>query len=209
MAQRTVNTIRAMIAVRIPRLEYSMSIKKIGKVFIFVVALTAFCSGANAEKTVFKWVDEDGHVHFSDTLPAGSDSIETETLIIPKSPPIEASTQPVVTEPAPTVLVEAEKTEPPEKETPLLYVKTDVTHLSLTDLNLRCEEAREKMIAPLREDAIAKCKEDKREDPAFCERFNADFGDGGRTVSGSIRPRMFDDLTQCVEAQQEKHRRGR
>jgi len=186
-----------------------MSIRKFGKYFGIVVALTAFCSGANAEKTVFKWVDEDGHVHFSDTLPAGSNSVEAETLIIPKSPIFEAPAQSVSTESATTVLVEAEKTDQPEKETPLLYVKTDVTHLSLTDLNLRCDEARENMIAPLREDAIATCKEDKREDPAWCERFNADFGEAGRTVSGSIRPRLFDDLTECVEALEEKHRRGR
>jgi hypothetical protein len=65
------------------------------------------------------------------------------------------------------------------------------------------------MIAPLREAAIEECKQDKREDPAFCERFNADFGEGGRTVSGAIRPRMFDDLPECVEAQEELHRRGR
>jgi hypothetical protein len=186
-----------------------MSIRNIGKDFVIVVALTAFCSGANAEKTVFKWVDEDGHVHFSDTLPADSNPVEAETLIIPKSPPYEAPAPPVATESATTVLVEAEKTKQPEKETPLLYMKTDVSHLSLAELDLRCDEAREKMIAPLREAAIAECKEDKREDPAFCERFNADFGEGGRTVTGSIRPRMFDDLAECVEALQEKHRRGR
>ena len=36
---------------------------------------------------------------------------------------------------------------------------------------------------------------------------NADFGDGGRTVSGSIRPRMFDDLPECVEAMEATRRR--
>ena len=91
----------------------------------------------------------------------------------------------------------------------MLYVRTDVADLSLGDLDLRCDEAREKMIAPLREAEIEKCKQDKREDPAFCERYNADFGEGGRTVSGSIRPRMFDDLPECNEALEEKHRPGR
>jgi hypothetical protein len=92
---------------------------------------------------------------------------------------------------------------------PVLYEKTDVAHLSIADLDLRCDEAREKMIAPLREAEIAKCKQDKREDPAFCERFNADFGEGGRTVSGAMRPRMFDDLPQCLEAMAETNRRQR
>ena len=96
-----------------------------------------------------------------------------------------------------------------EAETLLLYVKTDISEMSIADLDLRCDEAREKMIAPLREVEIAKYKQDKREDPAFCERFNADFGDGGRTVSGSIRPRMFADLPECLEATAETNRRQR
>ncbi len=81
--------------------------------------------------------------------------------------------------------------------------------MSVPDLDLRCDEAREEMIAPLRETAIAECKQDKRRDPEWCERFNADFGEGGRTESGSIRPRMFDDLPECIEALEEKNRRGR
>jgi hypothetical protein len=97
----------------------------------------------------------------------------------------------------------------PEAEIPLLFEKIDITKMSVADLDLRCEEAREKMITPLREAEIAKCKQDKRNDPAFCERFNADYGDGGRNINGSIRPRMFDDLPECVEALQEKNRRGR
>lgn len=88
-------------------------------------------------------------------------------------------------------------------------MKIDIADMSLEDLDLRCDEAREKMIAPLREAEIEKCKQDQRKNPAFCERFNADFGEGGRTVSGSIRPRMFDDLPECKEALEEKHRRGR
>ena len=96
-----------------------------------------------------------------------------------------------------------------EVEMPVLYEKTDISKLSIVDLNARCDEARDAIIAPLREAEIAKCKQDKREDPAFCERFNADFGDGGRTASGSIRPRMFGDLSECVEATQEINRRQR
>ena len=95
----------------------------------------------------------------------------------------------------------------PAAETPPLFEKIDIANMSLADLDLRCEDAREKMIAPLREAEIAKCKQDRTNDPAWCERFNADYGDGGRTVSGSIRPRMFDDLPECVDAMQERNRR--
>lgn len=49
-------------------------------------AMAALFSDANAEKTVYKWVDEDGQVHFGDAPPVDAKSAETETLTIPKSP---------------------------------------------------------------------------------------------------------------------------
>ena len=41
---------------------------------------------------------------------------------------------------------------------------------------------------------------DRRNDPDWCVRFNADFGDAGRTVNGTMRPRMFDDLPEWVQS---------
>ena len=178
------------------------------QVFVLAIALMVFYSGANAEKTVYKWVDKDGVVHFSDAPPAESNSVETETLIIPKSPPV-VTPDPSVTSPPAVSATDAKKpSKQPEAEVPVLYTKIDITNMSLADLDLRCEEAREKMIAPLREDAIVTCKQDKRRDPAWCERFNADFGEGGRTEFGGMRPRLFDDLPECVEALQERNRRS-
>ena len=166
-------------------------------------------TSASAEKTVYKWVDAEGHVHFGDAPPPGANPADAETLIIPKSPAYEAPAQPAETPAAATTAVEVTQTKQSDKEAPRSYVQTDITDLSLEDLDLRCDEAREKRIAPLREAEIEKCKQDERNDPAFCERFNADFGEGGRTASGSIRPRMFDDLPECKEALEERHRRGR
>lgn len=172
-----------------------------------VLALTVVCTGADAEETVYKWVDEDGVVHFSDAPPADGDSADTETLVIPKSEPVAAPAQPAA-KPAPVSQTSSSgQSKTPAAETPPLYENADITNMSLADLDLRCDEARERMIAPLREAEIAKCKLDKKNDPAWCERFNADYGDGGRTVSGSIRPRMFDDLPECVDALQERNRR--
>jgi hypothetical protein len=185
-----------------------MLIRNPGQFLVFAAALMAFCTAANAEKTVYKWVDEDGVVHFGDAPPPGANTDEAETLVIPKSPPVAAPAEPAATAPAAST-DNKKQTEQPKKDEPSLYVKTDLSQLSLAELDLRCEEAREKMIAPLREAAIAECKQDKREDPAFCERFNADFGDGGRTASGYIRPRMFDDIAECQEALQERNRRSR
>jgi len=173
------------------------------------IALTVVCAGAYAEKTVYKWVDENGVVHFSDAPPAEANPAEAETIVIPKSPSVSAPAQPVARPTTVSQQSDNNQSKKPAAKTPQLFGQTDITKLSLGDLDRRCEEAREKMIAPLRAAEIAKCKQDKREDPAWCERFNADFGDGGRTVSGSIRPRMFDDLPECVEALEEKNRRRR
>jgi len=180
-----------------------------GQVFINAIALTAFCASAYAEQTVYKWVDENGVVHFGDAPPAESNPDETATLTIPKSRPNVTPAQPMANPPAVSATPDEIRSQQPETETPQVSAKIDVTKMSLDDLDVRCEEAREKMIAPLREAEIAKCEQDERDAPSFCEQFNVDFGDGGRTISGSIRPRMFDDLPECVEALQEQNRRGR
>jgi hypothetical protein len=72
---------------------------------------------------------------------------------------------------------------------------------SLEDLQQRCQEAREKKIAPLREAAIEECASSRRSTRtrADCERLYADFGEGGGTVDGGGRPAMFIDLPECVE----------
>lgn len=186
-----------------------MLIRNIGQAIVLVIAVAVFCSGANADKTVYKWVDEDGQVHFGDAPPDNSSSTETETLVIPKSPAQASPTQPVVTPRVAAATGDKSQTEKPAEEAPTLYEKTDVSSLSLADLDLRCDDAREKMIAPLREAEIVTCKADGKNDPAWCDRFNADYGEGGRNINGSMRPRMFDDLPECVEATKERNRRGR
>ncbi len=85
----------------------------------------------------------------------------------------------------------------------------DLSKYSLGELDDRCNVARERKIAPLRKEEIAKCKADRHNDPEFCERFFKDYGDGGRTVHGAVRPRMFDDLPECVDALNERNRRAR
>lgn len=82
---------------------------------------------------------------------------------------------------------------------------------SLDELERRCEEAREKKIAPLREQAIEECiasNPRRRDAESFCRRFYGDFGQGGATASGGTRPRMFHDLPECLEYEQAR-RQGR
>lgn len=171
------------------------------------LALTAVFASAFAQQTVYKWVDEDGVVHFSDAPPPETRPADTESFTTARPPADAAAAQPAAGAAA-TVHASARSGEPATPQaTP--QEPTDLAGMSLADLDRRCDEAREAKLAPLREVEIVQCKQDKRNDPAWCERFNADFGDAGRTASGAMRPRMFDDLPECVEALQERNRRGR
>jgi hypothetical protein len=69
-------------------------------------------------------------------------------------------------------------------------------------LEARCEAAREERLKPLRDAEIAKCKADKRSDPQYCERFWSDYGNAVRAPNGRMQPRMFDDLPECIAAQE-------
>lgn len=67
-------------------------------------------------------------------------------------------------------------------------------------LEAKCEAERQAKIKPLRDAAIAQCKADQNNDPAYCERFWKDYGNSMRGANGGTIPRMFDDLPICVAA---------
>ena len=90
---------------------------------------------------------------------------------------------------------------------------------SIQELQQQCEDAREARIAPLRQQAIDKCIADResgrsgtrssRDARQHCERFYADFGQGGTTQSGGFRQRMFHDIPECqalYEAERSRRR---
>ena len=67
-------------------------------------------------------------------------------------------------------------------------------------LDVKCEAVRAAHIKPLRDAEIAKCKASGRNDPDYCERFWSDYGNAHRLPNGTMSPRMFDDLPECVTA---------
>lgn len=76
-----------------------------------------------------------------------------------------------------------------------------MTKDEVSRLEAACESAREARLAPLREAEIRKCKAEPRNEPAWCERYWADYGNATRRPNGTMTPRMFDDLPQCVQAE--------
>lgn len=69
---------------------------------------------------------------------------------------------------------------------------------------MSCEEAREKLIAPLREAKIAECKSDPQKKPDECERYFATYGNATARPGGGVNPRMFDDIPECQQADKKK-----
>jgi hypothetical protein len=176
--------------------------------FIVILILMTVGVAAGAQQTVYKWTDEEGVVHFGDAPPDASETAEVETLTTSKAPTAPAEVWSSSSTPAPARPVNNAGAKPAQLPAPVFAEELDLTTMSLRDLDQRCEDAREIKIAPLQSAEIAKCQQDKQNDPAWCERFNADFGDAARTMSGTMRPRMFDDLPQCVDALRERNRRG-
>ncbi len=80
-----------------------------------------------------------------------------------------------------------------------------LTESAVAELAAACEAARERHIAPLRQQAIEECIARGDWDAARCTRFHADYGDAIRTPSG-MQPRRFLDLPECVAADEaDKH----
>lgn len=80
--------------------------------------------------------------------------------------------------------------------------------LSMLELERLCDYAKQQVLAPVKDAAIAQCKADTRNDPAFCDRFNVYFSDAGRVASGTLQSSVLDDLPECVTAAYERKRRG-
>jgi len=172
-----------------------------------LVAVAAAALPALADQAVYKWVDEEGVVHFSETPPQDAPSGSVEKLTVQPAPP-GAARQAAVPPDKPPAARRTQR-QPAPASAPAEAAVPDISAMTLDELDRRCDAARERKIAPLRQAEIEKCQADKRNDPAWCERFNADFGDAGRTINGTMRPRMFDDLPEYVDALDERNRRGR
>jgi hypothetical protein len=185
-----------------------MSTKNGGVFFALCIILTVVYASVYAQQTVYKWVDEEGVVHFGDAPPEESEAVESETFTTEKSPPYAPPAQTAIKSPSDSETdVEIQSAQPKTQIRPPVK-EIDIAEMSLADLDRRCEDAREERIAPLREAEIATCIQTETGDQAWCENFWSDYGDPRRTASGHLIPRMFHDLPECLEALEERNRRG-
>jgi hypothetical protein len=187
-------------------------------IYLTCVAL-AVCVAAlpcKADRVVYRWVDERGVTHIADEAPAG---VKAQRITLPGSPTPPAAATPTPPAPAaPAALPRSAAPDAPLTRPTAPSVSADsyeglpapdvpLSEMTLEELDQRCEAARERALAPLRAAEIERCKSERGNDPDWCERFFADFGEGGRTMSGAMRPRSFGDLPECQEALEERRRR--
>lgn len=182
--------------------------KSSGLLIVIGFLLTVVCGNTYAQQTVYKWVDEDGIVHFSEEPPNVSPDIKVDVVTTDPAPRPARRPRTTVKSPPPTTAQAESQSMQQAPEMPPLVKQDDITKLSLEELDRRCETAREAMIAPLRAAEITKCVQTETGDQAWCEAFWADYGAPSRTASGAIIPGMFYDLTECTEAWEERNRRG-
>ena len=62
-------------------------VKNSGLLIALGLMLTAACVNSYAQQTVYKWVDEDGIVHFSQEPPNVSPDVKVEVVTTDPSPP--------------------------------------------------------------------------------------------------------------------------
>jgi hypothetical protein len=160
-----------------------MSTKNGSWVFALGMILTVVCASVHAQQEVYKWVDEDGVVHFSEEPPDESQKVEVETFTTDPAPPYVPPAQSTIKSPSAS--------------------ETDVI-----DQPAQPEIPRQKKIAPLKAAEITKCVQEGTGDQDWCETFWADYGAPSRRASGGFTPPMFHDLPECVDAYEETKRRG-
>lgn len=183
-------------------------VKKSGLLIALGFILSAACVNTYAQQTVYRWVDEDGVVHFSEEPPKESNDVKVEVVTTDPSPPPAPRASTTVKSTAPTAAQIQRQSTLPERQTPPLARPVDITEMSLDELDRRCEDAREAMIAPIRRAEIEKCIQTETGDRSWCETFWADYGEPVRTKSGFLTPRKFHDLPECLDALNERNRRG-
>ena len=186
-----------------------MLVKTNSVILALGIILTVFCGNVYAQKTVYKWVDEDGVVHFSEEPPSESPDVQVKTLTTDPAPTSVSPAQATVKPPSTAAAAEVERppARPPIPQDPPVE-KIDITKMSLAELDRRCEAARQAKIAPLKAAEIANCIQAGTGDQDWCETFWADYGAPRRMKSGGLTPPMFHDLPECVEAFEENNRRG-
>ena len=185
-----------------------MPTKNRSGVFALGIILTVFCASTYAQQTIYKWVDEEGVVHFGEKPPGESAEVQVDVITTDPAPRYVPPAQTTIKSPSVSETGVANQSVQPETLIRSPVKEIDITEMSLADLERRCEAARQEKIVPLKAAEIANCVQAGTGDQDWCETFWADYGAPRQMKSGGLTPPMFQDLPECVDAFEESNRRG-
>ena len=178
-----------------------------------VLALLA--SESTSGEDYCKWTDENGVVHFAEKCPENVESATIATESERTESQIKAAeehTKSLLTEQAKHKQAREIPTAP-ESKTPDVDSHqsahddaVDFSQMSADQLEVLCEEEREKRLAPEREQLIQDCINIKRKSPGYCERHYSDYGAAAKLETGNVRPALYMDLPECVAAWEARRR---
>ena len=174
---------------------------------IVILTLTAAIAASGSEYC--KWTDESGVVHFYEKCPdnvtsaiVATEGERTESQIRSA----EEHSKSLLSEPT-QLIKSTEKSQRTESgihagvtadSSP--QVSKDFSEMSAEQLDVVCEEEREKSLAPEREQLIQNCVK-KGRSQGYCERYHSDYGAAHRIIgTDRARPALYLDLPECVAA---------
>ena len=142
---------------------------------------------------IYKTVDENGAVVFSDKKTHDAETIKVQPNVVDsKKPAIPAAHTQDTSKKQTSTMPKGSQNKVAESGT-----KSAVTQ---AELDKQCEMARERKLKPMREKLIEECVTEKRKDRDYCTRFYATYGDQIHHANGVVQPRMFHDLPECLKA---------
>ena len=146
-----------------------------------MVLACGFALAGTAEAQMCKWTDENGTVHYDTECP---DDVESRDVDVSDA----------LSTTGPDPYADSRKAAADRSTSS----KNQKSAGSSRGSGLSCEQAREKRLKPERDRLISQCKAQGDKDAAQCERFYADYGNGGRQGGRTVPPKYM-NIPECQD----------
>lgn len=84
----------------------------------------------------------------------------------------------------------------------MLPVTGIANEADIRELQEKCNQARQELIEPFRQEKIEECITKGEKSSEECERFYRDYGEGGVGALGARQHPEFNQIQECVEARE-------
>ena len=188
-----------------------------------VTILTLAAVGSTFGDEYCKWTDENGVVHYDENCPDDVTSAVVATEGKRTESQIKAAEETAKSlEWTPNETAEAirESIKSESEDNAEINANSspqgnkDFSQMSVEQLEVLCQEEREKRLAPERESLIQDCITDQQKSPEDCKRFYSDYGNAQKIYPNKIvepgrwyiKPALYSDLPECVAAEEARRR---